>query len=101
MKDEIRTIENLNNQLFADICNLIEEAKSIVAITANRTITLLYWKTGERINIDLLKGKRAGYGDQIVSQTATQSEMPDKQLLKQQLHKALIENKKRWEENHD
>lgn len=131
-------IENLNNQLFGDICKLIEEAKSIVANTANRTITLLYWKIGERINNDLLKGKRAGYGDQIVSQLATQlqqiygkkgfetrnirrmmqfatlfadfqivsqaatlTEMPDKQLLKQQLHKALIENKKRWEENHE
>jgi len=65
-------IENLNNQLFGDICKLIEEAKSIVANTANRTITLLYWKIGERINNDLLKGKRAGYGDQIVSQLATQ-----------------------------
>jgi hypothetical protein len=101
MKDEICTIENLNNQLFGDICKLIEEAKSIVANTANRTITLLYWKVGERINNDLLKGKRAGYGDQIVSQAATQTELPNKQILKQQLHKALIENKKRWEENHE
>lgn len=72
MTNEIRTIENLSNQLFGDICKLIEEAKSIVANTANRTITLLYWKIGERINNDLLKGKRAGYGDQIVSQLATQ-----------------------------
>jgi len=65
-------IENLNNKLFNDICKLIEEAKNHLANTANRTMTLLYWKIGARINNDLLDGKRAGYGEQIVSLLATQ-----------------------------
>jgi len=49
----------------------------------------------------LLKGKRAGNGNQIVSQAATLNELPDKQLLKQQLHKELMNNKQKWEENRE
>ena len=64
--------EKLNHKLYSDICQLIEDARSYVANTANKTITLLYWKIGERINNDLLDGKRAQYGKQIVSQLATQ-----------------------------
>lgn len=58
--------------LYADIFKLVEDAKALVANTANKTITLLYWKIGERINNELLNGMRAKYGKQIVSQVATQ-----------------------------
>jgi hypothetical protein len=47
-------IENGNNFLYYDICKLIENARTFIAITANKTMTVLYWKIGERINIDLL-----------------------------------------------
>jgi DUF1016 N-terminal domain len=65
-------LEQLEVNLFVDVCKLVEEAKSFVAHTANQSITMLYWKIGERINSDLLDGKRAKYGRQIVSQLATQ-----------------------------
>lgn len=65
-------IERVNTRLYSDICKLIEEARSFVANTANKSITILYWKIGERINIDLLDGRRAEYGKQIVPQLATQ-----------------------------
>ncbi len=65
-------LENGNAILFSEICKLVEEARTLVASTANKTITLLYWKIGERINNELLQGKRAEYGKQIVSQLATQ-----------------------------
>jgi predicted nuclease of restriction endonuclease-like (RecB) superfamily len=64
--------EKLDVILFDDICKLIEEAKSFVASSANKTITLLYWKIGERINKEFLMGERAAYGKQIVSELATQ-----------------------------
>jgi len=60
------------HQLYSDICRLIEEARTFVAHTANKTMTLLYWQVGNRINNELLDGKRAEYGKQIVSQLATQ-----------------------------
>ena len=58
--------------LYADIHRLIEDARSYVAATANKTITVLYWQIGERINKELLDGQRAEYGKQIVSLLATQ-----------------------------
>lgn len=65
-------VELADKNLYKDICFLIEEAKKHVAQTANKAITLLYWKIGERINKELLDGKRAEYGKQIVSLLATQ-----------------------------
>jgi len=64
-------LEKHKQQLYSDICQLVEDARSFVANTSNKTITLLYWKIGERINNDLLDNQRAEYGKQIVSQLAT------------------------------
>jgi len=65
-------IEKSTNNLYHEILQLVEEARSFVANTSNKTITILYWRIGERINKDLLDNKRAEYGKQIVSQLATQ-----------------------------
>lgn len=67
MKQEIHY-----SKLFSDISALIEAARSSVATVVNRTITLLYWQIGDRINKELLDGERAEYGKQIVSLLATQ-----------------------------
>lgn len=64
-------LDKIQNNLYGDIFRLIEESRAFVANTANKTITLLYWKIGERINTDLLDNQRAEYGKQIVSQLAT------------------------------
>lgn len=64
-------IEKLNNGLYFDICKLVEDARTTFATFANREITLLYWKIGNRISQDLLENQRAEYGKQIVSQLAT------------------------------
>jgi|SRR5690625_158399 len=63
--------ENSITSLYNDICQLIEQARTTLAQTANRTLTVMYWQIGERINNELLKGERAAYGKQIVSQVAT------------------------------
>ncbi|MFA4852560.1 MAG: PDDEXK nuclease domain-containing protein [Bacteroidales bacterium] len=52
--------------LFADIQKLIESSRQFVAQTVNSTLTLLYWKIGQRINQDILLNQRAEYGKQIV-----------------------------------
>ncbi len=53
-----------SRHLYSDICRLIEEARVFVAHAANKTMTLLYWQVGNRINNELLDGKRAEYGKQ-------------------------------------
>ena len=38
-----------------------------MASTVNSAIVMLYWTIGKRINDEVLKGDRASYGDQVVS----------------------------------
>ncbi|MFN9747915.1 MAG: PDDEXK nuclease domain-containing protein [Burkholderiales bacterium] len=58
--------------LLSELRNLIEQARQHVAQTANSTLTLLYWKVGQRIGREILRGQRAEYGEQIVSTLSTQ-----------------------------
>lgn len=53
-------------QLARDIGRLITDARRSVARTANAALTLLYWKIGARIRQDVLKERRAKYGDEVV-----------------------------------
>ena len=57
---------NDNGLLFKDIKQLVEESKKFVAAAVNSTLTLLNWKIGKRINLELLDNKRADYGKKIV-----------------------------------
>lgn len=58
--------------LLTELRGLIEQARQHVAQTANSTLTTLYWKVGERIGREILRGQRAEYGEQIVSTLSTQ-----------------------------
>ncbi|GBD92591.1 hypothetical protein BMS3Abin05_00163 [bacterium BMS3Abin05] len=53
---------------------MIEDARSAVAQTVNAGLTMLYWNIGKRINDEILKNKRAGYGKQIVATLSRQLE---------------------------
>ena len=53
--------------LLADLRQLIAQARQDVARQVNSTVVLLYWRVGQRIRRDILKEKRAEYGQQIVS----------------------------------
>ena len=55
-----------HQNLFSEVSALIEQARSMVAVQANSTLTLLFWKIGQRINENVLQNKRADYGKQIV-----------------------------------
>ena len=61
--------------LARDIDHLIAQAKSGLAATVNAALTMLYWRIGQRIDAEVLKGERAGYGEQIVVSLARQLEM--------------------------
>jgi len=57
---------DIKDQLFNDLKRLIEESKKFVATTVNASMTMLFWKIGNRINQYILESKRAEYGKQIV-----------------------------------
>ncbi|MBM4278809.1 MAG: DUF1016 domain-containing protein [Deltaproteobacteria bacterium] len=53
--------------LLNDLRDLITQARQDVARQVNSALVLLYWRVGKRISQDILKEKRAEYGEQIVS----------------------------------
>ncbi len=59
-------LQDGNPHLFEDIKQLIDEARNKVAQTVNIGLTATYWNIGKRINDDILKNKRAEYGEQIL-----------------------------------
>jgi predicted nuclease of restriction endonuclease-like (RecB) superfamily len=63
------------DRLLGDIRPLIEAAREQTARAVNSTMVGLYWHIGKRIREDLLREKRAGYGEQIVSALATRLTM--------------------------
>jgi predicted nuclease of restriction endonuclease-like (RecB) superfamily len=54
------------NPLLAELRGLIEQARQQVAQTANSTLTMLYWHVGLRIQLEILAGQRASYGEEIL-----------------------------------
>ncbi len=56
--------------LLTDIQHLINQARQEVASVVNAELTMLYWKVGYRINIEVLKDERAEYGQSIIEDLA-------------------------------
>jgi predicted nuclease of restriction endonuclease-like (RecB) superfamily len=58
--------------LLGDLRQLIAEARQNVAQQVNSALVLLYWRVGTRIRQDILREKRAEYGEKIVATVARQ-----------------------------
>lgn len=56
----------VNWQFVGDIRHLIDEAKGRAAAAVNAQLTMLYWQIGCRINLEVLKNRRAEYGKQVL-----------------------------------
>lgn len=68
----VRRITGLSPSLVADIRSLIDSARTRTAAAINSELVLLYWQIGTRIRQDILKEKRAEYGEQIVAALSRQ-----------------------------
>lgn len=66
---------NISVGLLGDIRKMIEETRADVAATVNAGLTMLYWRIGSRINQEILRGRRADYGAEIVPTLSRQLEM--------------------------
>jgi len=62
----------VNRSLYSDICHIIDETRQQLAVAYTNCQLLMYWSIGTRVNRDVLGGKRADYGEQIVSTLSTQ-----------------------------
>lgn len=65
-------IPNIPEGLICDIRSLIEQSHTYVARTINSTQVQLFWDVGKRLKLEILKSKRAKYGEQIVSTLSRQ-----------------------------
>jgi len=61
-----------DTHLFEELKDLIEKSRAQLAATVNSMMSLLYWQIGRRINMEILKNKRAEYGEQIVQTLSAQ-----------------------------
>lgn len=53
--------------LLQDLRNMIDQAKRSVALVVNTHLIALNWQIGHRIHSEILKKKRAGYGEEILA----------------------------------
>ena len=65
-------ITQSDNGLLADIRSMVEQTRTAVARIVNSGMTLLYWRGGRRISMEVLGNKRADYGHEIVSTLSQQ-----------------------------
>ncbi|HNX52541.1 MAG TPA: PDDEXK nuclease domain-containing protein [Pontiellaceae bacterium] len=63
---------SLSQNLFSEVRSLIEQGRQQVAVTVNAAMTLLYWQVGKRINDEVLKDRRAEYGQHVVAALSKQ-----------------------------
>lgn len=53
--------------LVADVRGMIEQTRSQVARVVNAGMTLLYWRIGKRVQVEILGSQRAEYGQEILA----------------------------------
>lgn len=58
--------------LLADLRQLIEQARHTALMAVNASLTLMYWRIGQRIHKEVLGGQRASYGTEIVATLSRQ-----------------------------
>jgi hypothetical protein len=58
---------SISTVLVAELRQLIESARKQAAVSVNAALTLMYWRVGARIHREILGGKRAGYGDAVLT----------------------------------
>jgi len=72
MKTENNVLSPAQMPLIVDVRHMIDAARQRVAAEVNAELTLLYWHIGRRIQIEILQGERAGYGEEIIATLAQQ-----------------------------
>lgn len=62
--------EELQNSLFNDACVIIEQAKTVAYKSVDEILIKRNWLLGMRIQHEVLKDKRAEYGEQVIKRLA-------------------------------
>ena len=69
-KDNILATGQQETLLYQDACTIIDQAQEVAYRQVNETLVKRNWLLGFRIQHEVLKGKRAEYGEQVVANLA-------------------------------
>jgi hypothetical protein len=58
---------SLPAEILRDVRQLITDARRQTAVAVNMGLTVLYWRIGKRLSVEVLRSERAAYGEQIVA----------------------------------
>jgi len=72
LKETGVSLDRAGQKLLIDLRGMIESARRQIARAVDAGTVSLYWEMGRRIRQDILHGKRAGYGEQIVQKISGQ-----------------------------
>ena len=72
MEKDIIIAEQQHDDLFQDACQIIEQAQEYAYRQVNETLIKRNWLLGLRIQHEVLKDKRAEYGEQVVKNLSKQ-----------------------------
>ena len=75
MTEEIENnISNLpeSKHLYEDVCHIIDDTRTRVAVYVNSEVCMTNWRIGTRIKEDVLYNKRAEYGKQVIKNLSLQ-----------------------------
>lgn len=61
-----------SQQLLADVCHIIDDTRTRVAVYVNSEVCMTNWRIGTRIKEDVLYNKRAEYGKQVIKNLSAQ-----------------------------
>ena len=74
LKEKIRDtqlgVTSSQVELFKDACTIIEQAQTVAYRAINKTLIKRNWLLGLRIQHEILKGKRAEYGEEVIKMLA-------------------------------
>ncbi len=68
--DVVKSDAQGEDQLFSDVCGMIDNVRKHIAVYVNSEICLVKWHIGKRIKEDVLYNQRAEYGKQIIKNLA-------------------------------
>lgn len=71
-REDKQTLAPVRAVLLRAVRELVRQARERTARAVNAALVLLYWQIGRRIRDDILKKKRADYGEQIVPTLSAQ-----------------------------
>jgi len=66
MNDDLQILQSPAG-IIADVRSMIEQTRGQVARIVNAGMTLLYWRIGKRIQVEILGNQRAEYGKEILA----------------------------------